>query len=88
MTDIHFARLEDRILHGQGRRFRVTCSPCRWTSQWHRNKAEANADYARHSTAPTAFAEPTDLELTNYGLHPSLVTGQQYGTDPRGRRRG
>jgi hypothetical protein len=77
MPDTHFAHLEDRFLHGQGRRFRVTCSPCRWTSQWHRNKAEANADYARHSTAPTAFAEPTDIDLIQYGLNPAFVVKTQ-----------
>lgn len=82
----HFCRAESRFLPGQGTRHRTVCTPCKWTSQWHRTRADANADFQAHTSPKVAFYEPTDLELTNYGLHPSLVTGQQYGTDPRGRR--
>lgn len=86
MTD-HFANLQDRFIYGQGKRWRVECKPCRWTSQWHRTSRLANDDYTAHCTPRPVFVEPTDTELVGYGLHPALVTGADYGTDPRGRRR-
>lgn len=86
MSD-HFCRAESRFIYGQGTRHRTVCSPCRWTSQWHRTKALANADYTDHSTPAKTWSEPTDLELVDYGMPAAFVTGEPYGTDPRGRRR-
>jgi hypothetical protein len=88
MTDLHFRRINEFFVPGEGRRWRAVCKPCGWQSQKHRSADAANADFARHTTPPKVWAEPTDAELVGYGLHPSLVTGQEYGTDPRGRRRG
>ena len=82
----HRQRTTSTFHFGEGRKFTAHCDPCNWHSQSHRAENDANADFQAHTSPKVAFYEPTDLELTNYGLHPSLVTGQQYGTDPRGRR--
>lgn len=75
----HFCRAESRFLPGQGTRHRTTCTPCKWTSQWHRTRTEADADYRAHTTPKAAFYEPTDRELLNYGLPIEHATGLGYG---------
>ncbi len=75
----HFCRAESRFVVGEGTRHRTTCTPCKWTSQWHRTRALANADYQAHSTPKPTFQEPTDRELLDYGLSLVHATGLGYG---------
>ncbi len=60
MSD-HFCRLENRFVYGQGKRWRVVCKPCRWTSQWHRTAWAANDDYETHAAPAQVWSAPPTL---------------------------
>lgn len=47
----HFCHLDQKAVAGFGRRWFVTCRPCKWQGPFRTDKADANEDFRRHAEA-------------------------------------